>query len=370
MRVGLFSPLLINHEGGGERYLLTIAEHLSKNRNCQVKLIIQQDLSKEECQKLIKKRAEQFDLQLDKSQIVFGPFRPEDSAFSRFLFTRKFDAFLAFTDGSVFFAGSKRNILHIQIPLKKGPSGLINRLKLKTWHIKVANANFTKRQIEKNWHIKIDFVHWGAVNQNDFKPGKKEDLILHVGRFFTGLHCKRQDVIVETFKKIVDLGLKNWRLVLAGSVDPGDDNKEYAEKVKQSAKGYPIIVEHQVPFHKLKSLYAKSKIYWHATGFGLDENEYPEKMEHLGLSTVEAMSAGSVPIVINKGGQPEIVTEGKDGLLWNSQEELIKKTLTIINNNDLRDTISLAAQKRAKDFSKENFQKMTDNIFGLAKNSN
>lgn len=365
MKVGLFSPLLINHEGGGERYLLTIAEHLSKNRDCQVELIVQQNLPGFESKSLLKKRSGQFDLDLANTQFVFGPFNQKGSVFDRYLFTRKYDAFLAFTDGSVFFAGSKRNILHIQIPLKKGPTGLINHLKLKTWNVKVANAYFTKRQVEKNWHIKIDYVHWGAVNRKDFKPGKKENVILHVGRFFTGLHCKRQDVIVDTFKEMVDRGLGGWRLVLVGSVDPGDDNIEYTNKVNLSAKGYPILVENNLPFDQLQEWYAKSKIYWHATGFGIDENEFPEKMEHLGLTTVEAMSAGVVPVVINKGGQPEIVTDEKDGLLWNTQEELIKKTFHVIKNDRLRDKLSFSAQKRAKDFSKENFQKMTDRIFGL-----
>jgi len=370
MRVGLFSPLLINHEGGGERYLLTIAEHLSQNRDCKVELVVQKHFDEGEGQNLLKKRAEQFDLNLDKAQVSFGPFGQKGSALDRYLFTRKFDAFLAFTDGSVFFAGSKRNILHIQIPLKKGPTGFINRLKLGSWNVKVANANFTKRQVEKNWHIKIDYVHWGAVNGRDFIPGKKENIILHVGRFFTGLHCKRQDVIVDTFKKMADEGLGDWKLVLVGSVDPGEDNAKYANKVKQSARGYPIIVEHNLPFKQLQDWYAKSKIYWHATGFDLDENEFPEKMEHLGLTTVEAMCAGCVPVVINKGGQPEIVTDGKNGLLWNTQGELIEKTLNVIKNDLLRSKLSSSAKKRAEDFSKENFQEMTDTIFGLRKKSN
>ena len=42
-----------------------------------------------------------------------------------------------------------------------------------------------------------------TVALDDFKPGKKRNLILHVGRFFKGLHCKRQDMLVEMFKKLV-----------------------------------------------------------------------------------------------------------------------------------------------------------------------
>ncbi len=35
-----------------------------------------------------------------------------------------------------------------------------------------------------------------------------------------------------------------------------------------------------------------------------------------GMTTPEAMSAGCVPVVIRKGGQPEIVRHGLDGFLW------------------------------------------------------
>jgi hypothetical protein len=55
---------------------------------------------------------------------------------------------------------------------------------------------------------------------------------------------------------------------------------------------------------------------WHATGYGFDAEQYPAKQEHFGMTTVEAMSAGAVPVVLNTGGQREIVTHGDDGFLW------------------------------------------------------
>ncbi|MBU4190339.1 MAG: glycosyltransferase, partial [Candidatus Thermoplasmatota archaeon] len=62
-----------------------------------------------------------------------------------------------------------------------------------------------------------------------------------------------------------------------------------------------------------------------AAGFGVDEEKEPEKVEHFGITTVEAAAAGCVPVVIRKGGQPEIVKEGINGLLWEKEEELIEK---------------------------------------------
>ena len=99
----------------------------------------------------------------------------------------------------------------------------------------------------------------------------------------------------------------------------------------------------------------RAKIYWHASGFGEDVEKHPELAEHFGMSTVEAMGAGVVPVVINTGGQKEIVTDGENGLLWNTLEELLEKTKQVVQDENLRTELSQNAMKRARDFGKERF---------------
>jgi len=67
------------------------------------------------------------------------------------------------------------------------------------------------------------------------------------------------------------------------------------------------------------------------------------------------MAAGLVPVAINKGGQPEIVSDGQNGLLWNSINELTKKTLSLINNHKEWLRLSKEAQKKADYFSQKRF---------------
>ena len=74
------------------------------------------------------------------------------------------------------------------------------------------------------------------------------------------------------------------------------------------------------------------------------------------------MAAGLVPVVINKGGQPEIVSEGQNGLLWNSTSELIKKTIFLINNHKEWLRLSKEAQKRADYFSQKRFCHEVQNL--------
>jgi glycosyltransferase involved in cell wall biosynthesis len=67
------------------------------------------------------------------------------------------------------------------------------------------------------------------------------------------------------------------------------------------------------------------------------------------------MAAGCVPVVINKGGQREIVEHGISGFLWNNLDELSRYTLTLIRDERGRERMSEAARERAKQFSNQRF---------------
>ncbi len=120
--------------------------------------------------------------------------------------------------------------------------------------------------------------------------------------------------------------MQGWELHLAGGTTPGDEHVAYLKGVLQAAQGYPISIHPDIAFGDLVQLYAQSAIYWHASGFGEDEKKEPVKFEHFGITTVEAMASGCVPVVIGNGGQPEIVRHGVSGYLWRSLDEL--KSLT------------------------------------------
>ena len=110
-------------------------------------------------------------------------------------------------------------------------------------------------------------------------------------------------------------------------------------------------------FPTLKKLYSQSKIYWHAAGYGVNENINPQNTEHFGITVVEAMSSGLIPIVIAKGGLPEIISHEENGFLWNTTEELIAKTNLLIASPETQKNMSQKAIQSCKIFSKENFEK-------------
>jgi glycosyltransferase involved in cell wall biosynthesis len=70
-------------------------------------------------------------------------------------------------------------------------------------------------------------------------------------------------------------------------------------------------------------------------------------------------------VVINAGGQKEIVIEGENGFLWDSINELQAKTLKLIQDEPLLNKLSKQAMESSKEFSAERFyQAVNDLILG------
>ena len=102
-------------------------------------------------------------------------------------------------------------------------------------------------------------------------------------------------------------------------------------------------------------MYGAAKIYWHASGYGEDEQRDPIKFEHFGITTVEAMAAGAVPIVIGKAGQLEVVEHDVSGLHWQTLPELAAHTRRVIADEDLWARLSRGAIERSRTFSRAAF---------------
>lgn len=296
MRFAVYSPYLDTF-GGGEKYLLTIAEALTKLG--EVDLLIDTNLAKKNPRKLKEVLADRFALDLDQVNLVNAPLGAGTNLVSRALFLKKYQLLFSFTDGSIFYASAKKNILHIQTPLANiNSKNIWGKIKLNSWDLVVYNSQFTKKNSQKNWSIPGEVVY-PPVDVEKIAPLEKKNYILNVGRFFGYLKIKKHELMIEVFKELIDTGeLKGWELYLVGAATEGD--LEYVDELKKMAKGYPVIFEVNASYEQLVKLYGESKIYWHAMGYGEDD---PTKMEHFGISTVEAMSGGCVPVVINKGGQ-------------------------------------------------------------------
>lgn len=228
----------------------------------------------------------------------------------------------------------------------------------------LANSEYTRSWVQKRWARDAKVLY--PIRENMGPPAEKEKAILHVGRFFANhsdSHHKRQDVLLDTFKTMKDLHKDGWSLHLAGTTGKDPKALEFIVQLLEEADGYPVYFHLNTSFQRLKELYRKADIYWHATGYGFDASKYPEKQEHFGITTVEAMSAGAIPIVINTAGQKEIVEHEQNGYLWDSLKELkryTRKVATVNHANHLRQNAVESSSK----YDKEHFYQRIDDIFG------
>ncbi len=352
MKVGIYDPY-IDVLGGGERYVATIAELLSKV--APVDLFVPQIQVK---QKLLY----QFNLNLNQVTFLSNEIFKKKGILDKLHTLKKYDIFFYVTDGSLFFSSARNNFLIIQSPAHFPQNYLLNKFKLSNWKI-ICYSDFIAQIIRERIGLKSTILS-PAIEENSDSSRKKENIILSVGRFFKYPHNKKQDILIEVFKANYKNKFKNYSLILAGGLTE-ESGKVFLTSLRKKATGFPIYFSINLSFNELNTLYARAKIYWHAAGYGEDLDAYPERAEHFGITTLEAMRSGCAPLVFAGGGQIEIIKDGENGYLWKNKEDLVNKTSQIIIDEKLRNSISANAKRSSSSYSKEKFYARLKKILSL-----
>jgi glycosyltransferase involved in cell wall biosynthesis len=236
---------------------------------------------------------------------------------------------------------------------------------LKTYDVITANSRYTADWITKRWGYDAEIVYSACRSMGP--PSRKEKLIMNVGRFsrdWPDSHHKRQNVLAAAFRQMKREIAEGWQLHLIGNVAGGPDDIEFLKELLAECEGYPVRVSTGLTVRELQDEYRKASVYWHATGYGSSEHEHPQKQEHFGMSIIEAMSAGAVPIVYNGGGPREFVHSGCNGFLWENTSELIQVTTHLVHSPCRRRLMSRRAVRRSKAFMAERFLERMETIVG------
>jgi glycosyltransferase involved in cell wall biosynthesis len=214
----------------------------------------------------------------------------------------------------------------------------------------LANSQFTAGWVEQLWGRPTDVLY--PPVRASVRPAAKEPLILVLGRFFDPSfgHSKKQQELLATFRSLHRAGrIPGWRMAMVGGCDA--PNREYVLAVRRAARGLPVEVHVNAPGATVERLLGEASIYWHGSGLGEDPQRHPERFEHFGISVVEAMAAGAVPLVFGAAGPAEIVHDGVNGQQWTTLDELAEKTVALSTDDDRRRELADAAMLRAADFS-------------------
>jgi len=341
MNIGLYNPYLDSY-GGGERYVFTLAGHWSKVHDVR---IFWDDAS------VLSEAQKRFDLNLKNVKTVPNIFAARN-LLRKLSASTEYDCIFFLSDGSVPTSLAKYNILHFQVPfahvhLPWWKAGKYQRV--------ICNSEFTQKYLDPSLSIQRSVVY-PPVDIERMNETVKTNTILSVGRFSALYGAKKHEVLLQAFRKAQrNNDLAGWKMVIAGGLLPSD--RPYLHQLKTMAKGLPVEFYANCTFRSLQSLYGTASIYWHAAGVGFDPEKFPEKMEHFGITTIEAMSAGCVPVVYAAGGQTDIVENNKSGYLWRNEKEFLTYNLKLVNNMNLLTGISKNAVRRAAYFSYKNFKK-------------
>jgi len=334
MKIGFYSPYF-DSMSGGERYLLTLASHWSKSHDV---FLFWDD------PKILEKSEARLHIDLTRVRTTENVFKTKN-VFKKLAISRGYDLIFFLTDGSVPTTFAKRNILHFQVPFKEIR---VHPIKLLRFQAIVCNSFFTKDHLDPRVG-KRSLVIYPPVERIKQTRSTKENIILSVGRFHP---VKKQDLIVKMFQKAVSSKqLSGFELKLAGGLLPAD--KAYFDSLRRAAKGLPIRFFPNCTFNTLTRLFNESLLYWHAAGFG---QTCPEHMEHFGITTVEAMSAGCIPVVFNGGGQSEITNRN----LWTTPDECLDMSQHIIQNKTAQKEFGQDMRRQSKKFSPDIFIKAFD----------
>lgn len=200
----------------------------------------------------------------------------------------------------------------------------------------LAISEYTREWIARRWNQPSE-VLTPPVDVSMFTappPSEKAKVILSVGRFFHGSHSKKHVEMLEVFRRMHDRGEipRGWEYHLAGNLHRGRlVDLEYFADVERLAEGYPVKLLVDLDLAQLVEEYRRASIFWHAAGWGESERRQPEKFEHFGMTTCEAMASGCIPVVIAKAGQLEIVEHGETGFLFTRADELAAITKRLID---------------------------------------
>lgn len=242
------------------------------------------------------------------------------------------------------------------------PFGKILDSKIMPYSIRVADKIIASSKSTANQIIiedskaskKISVVYLGSsINKKtkklEFKLAK-ENYILFVGTFEPRKNLKR---LLEAYSLLSNSIKDKYPLILVGGSGWGNENINLM--IDQLKISNFVKVLGYVSNQDLEKIYSKAYLF-----------VMPSLYEGFGLPVLEAMSFG-VPVVTSKASSlPEIT--GDSAILVNpkSTESIKNGILEVLNDENLRDSLSKAALEKSKFFSWSKSSSQTIKIFEKA----
>lgn len=189
---------------------------------------------------------------------------------------------------------------------------------------------------------------------------ERKNIVL-LGRVFTGRQDKGHAAAIRVFRQLISKGeFPGVRLVLAGNVQAG--HEAHAERLRQDAKGLPVDFLFGGSSDKLQDALQSSLVQWHMTGLVSNQRDQqnrsdPADVEHFGISIIEGMSAGCIPIAYCVGGATDFIHHNVNGFLACSEHNFLVHTRKLLSSHsDDLEGLRRQGQRTAERFTASAFE--------------
>ena len=377
VRVGIFIPTL-GALAGAERYAIRLASSIAKSiPGSQVELIATNILSDTPTLYDVPTREEiESKFNIDMSGIgiryVLMPYNDLYSVWHKNFFeiasiSRQYSLFVN-CQQNLYASRAKRNLFLCHFPhrplsevkpdIPRRRRSQITRLFSRGYDMYVSNSQFTANWLNRYWPAisleRIRVLHPPvlplAARLQTIPP--KEKMILTCGRIDPE---KKLAELAEIFISCKEQ-LNGHVLVIVGTTYTEDPVlKAYYERlISYTRRHKEIKIVENASFEELMELYRRASIYWHGMGFQEDANKDPIRVEHFGISIVEAMSQGCIPLVHSSGGAAGIIAAAGLDSEWTTADDAVEQLILLTKNQNL-DKVRRKAVNASLEYSEERF---------------
>jgi glycosyltransferase involved in cell wall biosynthesis len=353
--------------GGGQKFNCKIIEHLSRTH--QVDVLTFYPLDKSVLEK-------DYAVDLSNANIIsLVSDKGVNPALLRILVSKKvskisskYDLFFNADGQEMIKPLARHNVLYchfFETPWYRPSRNFFDFLKLSVFYIlkkikknhaseyKVyCNSKYTQKWIKRLWNVESKVIY-PPVDLPKKTNFRKENYILSTGRITPD---KNYEFIIDLFRQTSKNPiLKGYKLVICGA----KSDEEYFLRLRRLSKNLPVEFYPDASLEKIHRLYSKSKIFIQAKGEKINEDKYPALLEHFGMTVVEAMSYGCVPLVLDKGGYRETVDK-TNGFRFRDIASAKYSLLEILRNKQKLSAMSKNSIVKSKKFSLKRMQEEID----------
>ena len=216
-----------------------------------------------------------------------------------------------------------------------------------------------KYKVERNVHIvptgiNLEKFH---INKNNFKTNKirKELGITDTNKvvLFLGRLAKEKNIefLLETHKDLIKND-KEYKLIIVGD---GPDKKTYLDYVLKNKLENNILFTGKVSLEEVPNYYQLADVFSTAS-----------RSETQGLTVIEAMASGVIPVCINDDSFTNVVNNEFNGFIFKNKKEYKNIITKIFKDKTLLTRIATQAKTSSKEYSSSYFASRVLDVYKTA----